>query len=68
MREWISVEDRLPKNGLARVLVFLKDADFTKPIGMSKIDTDRYIDGKWVRWGEYVTHWMILPAPPKMKG
>ena len=65
---WISVEDRLPKNGLARVLVFLKDNAYTKPIGTNKIDTDRYIDGKWVRWGVNVTHWMPLPAPPKMKG
>lgn len=66
--EWISVEDDLPKNQLARVLVFLKDDEFTKPIGFNKIDTDRYIDGKWVRWGKYVTHWMPLPEPPKMKG
>lgn len=63
--EWISVEERLPKNQLARVLVFLKDDDFTKPIGFNKIDTDRYIDGKWVRWSKYVTHWMPLPQPPK---
>lgn len=66
--EWISVEDRLPDNENERVLVFLKDADFTKPIGFNKIDTDRYIDGKWVRWGRYVTHWMPLPDAPKMKG
>ncbi len=67
-QEWISVEDRLPDNGLERVLVFLRDDDFTKPIGENKIDTDRYLDGKWVRWGRFVTHWMPLPEPPKMKG
>lgn len=66
--EWISVKERLPKNNLARVLVFLKDAEFTRPIGFNKIDTDRCIDGKWARWGEYVTHWMPLPEAPKMKG
>lgn len=66
--EWISVEDRLPENGISRVLVFLRDDDFTKPIGENKIDTDRYLDGKWVRWSKYVTHWMPLPMPPKMKG
>ena len=65
--EWISVNDRLPKNNLARVLVFLKDDEFTKPIGFNKIDTDRCIDGKWVRWGEHVTHWKMLPAPPKLQ-
>ncbi len=63
--KWISVKDRLPENNLARVLVFLKDDEFTKPIGFNKIDTDRCIDGKWVRWGKYVTHWMPLPEPPK---
>jgi hypothetical protein len=65
MAEWINVNDRLPKNNLARVLVFLKDDEFTKPIGFNKIDTDRCIDGKWVRWGEHVTHWMMLPPPPR---
>lgn len=67
-QEWISVDDRLPENGLKRVLVFLRDSNFTKYIGENKIDTDRYIDGKWVRWGKHVTHWMPLPEPPKMKG
>ncbi len=66
MAEWISVNDRLPKNNLVRVLVFLKDDEFTKPIGFNKIDTDRCIDGKWVRWGEHVTHWKMLPAPPNL--
>lgn len=64
-QEWISVKERLPKNNLARVLVFLKDDEFTRPIGFNKIDTDRCIDGKWARWGKYVTHWMPLPEPPK---
>ena len=62
---WISVEDALPQSETERVLVFLKDADFTKPIGVNKIDTDRYVGGVWVRWGRYVTHWTPLPDPPK---
>lgn len=64
--EWISVNDRLPKNGLARVLVFLQDDEFTKSIGFNKIDTDRCVNGEWVRWGRHVTHWMPLPKPPKI--
>ena len=67
-QEWIGVEERLPKNQLARVLVSLKADDFTANIGFNKIDTDRYIDGKWVRWSKRVTHWMPLPEAPKMKG
>lgn len=63
--EWISVEDDTPKNSLARVQVFLRSDDITDGIGFPKIDTDRYIDGKWVRWGKCVTHWMPLPMPPK---
>lgn len=65
MAEWISVNDRTPTNSLVRVLVSLKNDEFTKNIGFNKIDTDRWIDGKWVRWGERVTHWMPLPKPPK---
>ena len=63
--EWIRVEDDTPKDPSKRVQVFLRDADFTKPIGENKIDTDRYVDGRWVRWGDYVTHWKDLPEPPK---
>ena len=66
--EWISVEDDKPKNQMARVQVFLRSEESTDSIGFPKIDTDRYVDGKWVRWGRYVTHWMPLPEPPKMKG
>ena len=66
--EWINVEDRLPDNGMERVLVFLADDWFTKPIGENKIDTDRVVDGKWVRWSNHVTHWMPLPEAPEMKG
>lgn len=62
---WISVEERLPDNNTERVLVLLADDDFTKPIGENKIDTDRFVDGKWVRWWRFVTHWMPLPEPPK---
>lgn len=60
--KWISVEDRLPKNGYERVLVKIKDAN--NIIGSPDMDTDRYWHGRWVRWGENVTHWMPLPEPP----
>lgn len=62
---WINVEERLPKNNLERVLVLLKDDTFTIHLGLNKIDTDRCIDGKWVRWGNHVTYWQPLPEPPK---
>jgi hypothetical protein len=59
MSKWINVEDRLPDEDV-RVLVYLNsDRSYTK------IDTDRNLEGKWVRWGADVTHWMYLPESPK---
>ena len=61
--EWISVDERLPE-GDNRVLVYLKD----NPMSYTRIDTDRLVSKKWIRWGNTVSHWMPLPEPPKMKG
>ena len=63
--EWISVEDDTPKNQMARVLVFLRNEKAINGIGFPKIDTDRYVNGEWIRWGRLVTHWMPLPEVPK---
>lgn len=62
MAEWIGVKDRLPEE-LRRVLVFVPEKRGL--MGKPDIDTDRVANGRWVRWGEYVTHWMPLPEPPK---
>lgn len=59
---WIAVTERLPEDNNDRVLV-ATDSDC--PFGNPKIDTDRYCDGRWVRYGDHVTHWMPLPEPPK---
>lgn len=59
MDKWISAKDRLPEEDV-RVLVYLKSTR-----SYTKIDTDRLLDGIWVRWGKDVTHWMPLPEPPK---
>lgn len=60
VQEWISVKDRMPEED-NRVLVWLgvKLYDYTR------IDTDRLHNGRWIRWGKDVTHWMPLPNPPK---
>lgn len=62
-QEWISVEDRLPETD-TRVLVYMHE----NRMSYTKIDTDRIVARKWVRWGNLVTHWMPLPEAPKMKG
>lgn len=59
---WIPVTERLPEEGV-RVLVRL-DGD-KPPIGEPRMDTDRVVDGRWVRWFDLVTHWMPLPNKPK---
>lgn len=61
--EWTSVSERLPEDGNARVLVHLVHS--VPQGGNPKIDTDRYLNGMWVRWNGRVTHWMPLPEPPK---
>lgn len=57
---WIDVKKRLPQSA-ERVLVALKQEKKT----YTKIDTDRVVNGKWVRWNGRVTHWMPLPKLPK---
>lgn len=62
-REWISVEERLPEDADERVLVYIvSERSYTE------LDTDRFVGGRWVRWGDEVTHWMPLPQPPEPKG
>ena len=50
--QWISIEDNLPEEN-TRVLVAVAHK--------TRVDTDRIINGVWVRWGKWVTHWMPLP-------
>lgn len=59
MNEWISVKDRLPEENI-RVLVYIDSEQ-----SYTKLDTDRILKGKWVRWGKDVTHWMLLPKLPQ---
>ena len=62
MAEWISVKERLPEGEHTRVLVHLIDT--VPQDGKPKMDTDRYVRGRWVRWNGRVTHWTPLPEPP----
>lgn len=62
VQEWIPVSERLPQDMQERVLV---TTDCDTPVGNQKIDTDRFRNAEWVRYGSHVTHWMPLPQPPK---
>lgn len=55
--EWISVKNGLPEENV-RVLVRL----INHPV---RIDTDRLVNSRWVRWGSYVTHWSLIPETLK---
>tara|TARA_R110000803_G_scaffold206848_1_gene274386 strand:+ start:392 stop:577 length:186 start_codon:yes stop_codon:yes gene_type:complete len=56
MNEWISVNDRLPHN-IKPVIV---------NVNSGGVHTSRYhsINGKWVDYNAFITHWMPLPEPP----
>lgn len=60
MSEWISVKEP-PKDEHKRVLVAVNNTDLPGCPGM---DTDRFVNGRWVRWNGRVTYWMELPELP----
>ena len=63
VQEWISVDDRLPENIANRVLVVCERsngvfyAHYEKPFWIN-LETDKPFIST-------VTHWMLLPEPPK---
>ena len=61
--EWISVDEALPEED-TRVLVYLNIQKTDANI-YTFFDTDRILDGKWIRWRGYISHWMPLPEAPK---
>ena len=66
MSEWISVDDRLPDIETDTLIVCVSSFD-----GDLFSDTDGFQDGEFVYWprqtGCLITHWMLLPDPPKKK-
>lgn len=61
--DWISVNDRLPEDD-ATYLVYGRN-------GYGIVFALYYGDGEWLTWDDltnitrFVTHWMLLPEPPK---
>lgn len=60
--KWIPTVERLPDFEIERVLVTINR---NLVLGFPKMDTDRCINGRWVRYGDNVTHWMPLPEAPE---
>lgn len=57
---WFSAKDSPPKRG--RYLVITQKGD-----GMTKVHTATYNDMGWWTYANFgeITHWMLLPEPPK---
>ena len=69
MSNWISVEDRLPKNNEC-VLVFANDIISNWMLTLEAYICPEYDSFDWIQLdGEdfpcIVTHWMPLPEPPE---
>jgi hypothetical protein len=59
---WIPVDDRMPdKNSNEHQIVHTKG----KMTGITSYGKYDSTDGKWVILGSEVTHWMLMPEPPK---
>lgn len=61
VQEWISVNDRLPKNGQS-VLTYKNG---TCDIMTYEAQRNGWISGSWFWSMAVATHWMPLPQPPK---
>lgn len=61
-QEWISVEDRLPTWKDGKVLIYT-----THGISIAQRTTSERWQGDLAK-PKWITHWMPLPEPPKMKG
>lgn len=61
--EWIPVTERLPDH-YTDVIVFSRQGDSTA-VGLAYRMRNRWYCPYDVYVGEYVTHWMPLPEPPK---
>ena len=62
MSDWISVEDRLPKEHQG-VIAFAKHSCFEPMRHIGYYCKSNFVFPDWDMWT--VTHWMPLPAPPK---
>jgi len=65
MDQWISVKDRLPGECAGLLIVYHASL---KEIGTSYYDEDVWCSSPWPMTSDGITHWMLLPQPPKEEG
>jgi hypothetical protein len=78
--EWISVEDRLPDEGSLVVAAHIYEY-YSQPdvaccnhyngnffLADDGLDASSYDGGAVIKIDFLITHWMLLPEPPKNKG
>jgi hypothetical protein len=77
MGDWISVEDRLPEEGVPVLAIDMEGGEpgilFAVRDGMEWLEQDStlWIRGKWKADGVWLvgpTHWQPLPEPPEVQG
>ena len=56
---WTPIEEGLPEEDVRVIVAVKNDNSYTN------IDTDRILNGHWVRWEGSITHWTELPELPK---
>jgi hypothetical protein len=62
MSDWISVRDRLPEDG-EEVLIFIRDFD---SVSIGELFNGIFLDHvKLLEIDDFVTHWQLLPEPPR---
>lgn len=64
--KWISVKDRLPGEQTDRYFVTIKTYEgiqVTQTCVWAWNENDEV--GKFIHWGDKITHWMPMPEPPK---
>ena len=64
MSEWIKCSERMPNRGFDGVAVVVAVATHR---GDVVSETDSWVGGKFDFWGDKVTHWQPLPAPPEQE-
>lgn len=65
MGEWISVKDALPESGGEYIVYDMINEKVSHDYWQVFEGFGAKFDSFWNHYGDFVTHWMPLPEPPK---